>query len=84
MSVASLRDVAQAAGVSVTTVSRVLNGTFDLPERTRTAVEAAILQFNYQPNPHARRLSRGRDITLPLRCRTRWQGFQSMTSPTRS
>jgi LacI family transcriptional regulator len=40
MSVASLRDVAQVAGVSVTTVSRFLNGTLDLPDRTRTAVEA--------------------------------------------
>lgn len=66
MSVASLRDVAQAAGVSVTTVSRFLNGTLDLPERTRTAVEAAILKLNYLPNPHARRLSRGRADTIGL------------------
>lgn len=66
MSVASLRDVAQAAGVSVTTVSRFLNGTLDLPDRTRTAVEAAIRQLNYQPNPHARRLSRGRSDTIGL------------------
>jgi LacI family transcriptional regulator len=66
MSVASLRDVAKAAGVSVTTVSRFLNGTLDLPDRTRTAVEAAIHQLNYQPNPHARRLSRGRSDTIGL------------------
>lgn len=66
MSVANLRDVAQAAGVSVTTVSRFLNGTLDLPERTRTAVEAAILELNYLPNPHARRLSRGRSDTIGL------------------
>lgn len=66
MSVASLRDVAQAAGVSVTTVSRFLNGTLDLPERTRKAVEAAILKLNYLPNPHARRLSRGRADMIGL------------------
>ena len=66
MPVASLRDVAQAAGVSVTTVSRFLNGTLELPERTRTAVEASIRQLNYQPNPHARRLSRGRSDTIGL------------------
>ena len=66
MSVASLRDVAQAAGVSVTTVSRFLNGTLDLPERTRMAVEVAILELNYLPNPHARRLSRGRSDTIGL------------------
>ena len=66
MSVASLRDVAQAAGVSVTTVSRFLNGTLDLPERTRMAVEVAILELNYLPNPHARRLSRGRSDMIGL------------------
>ena len=66
MTVASLKDVAQAAGVSVTTVSRFLNGTLDLPDRTRTAVEAAILALNYLPNPHARSLSRGRSDTIGL------------------
>jgi LacI family transcriptional regulator len=66
MSVASLKDVAQAAGVSVTTVSRFLNGSLDLPDRTRTAVEAAIAALNYLPNPHARRLSRGRSDTIGL------------------
>ena len=66
MAVASLKDVAQAAGVSVTTVSRFLNGSLDLPDRTRTAVEAAILAMNYLPNPHARRLSRGRSDTIGL------------------
>ena len=66
MAVASLKDVAQAAGVSVTTVSRFLNGSLDLPDRTRTAVEAAILALNYLPNPHARRLSRGRSDTIGL------------------
>ncbi len=66
MAVASLKDVARAAGVSVTTVSRFLNGSLDLPERTRLAVEAAILELNYLPNPHARRLSRGRSDTIGL------------------
>jgi LacI family transcriptional regulator len=66
MAVASLKDVAQVAGVSVTTVSRFLNGSLDLPDRTRTAVEAAILALNYQPNQHARRLSRGRSDTIGL------------------
>lgn len=66
MAVASLKDVAQMAGVSVTTVSRFLNGTLDLPDRTRTAVESAILALNYVPNPHARSLSRGRSDTIGL------------------
>lgn len=66
MAVASLKDVAQAAGVSVTTVSRFLNGSLDLPDRTRHAIEGAIRTLNYLPNPHARRLSRGRSDTIGL------------------
>ncbi|CAM5296818.1 LacI family repressor for deo operon, udp, cdd, tsx, nupC, and nupG [Aquamicrobium terrae] len=63
---ASLKDVAGAAGVSVTTVSRLLNGSLALPEETRRRIEDAIRDLNYQPNPHARRLSRGRSDTIGL------------------
>lgn len=62
----SLKDVAQVAGVSVTTVSRLLNGSLQLPAETRTRIEEAIKALNYQPNPHARRLSRGRSDTVGL------------------
>jgi LacI family transcriptional regulator len=63
---AGLKDVARAAGVSVTTVSRFLNGSLDLPDRTRDLVETAIRDLNYSPNPHARRLSLGRSDTIGL------------------
>lgn len=63
---ASLKDVASAAGVSVTTVSRLLNGSLTLPDETRMRIEAAIRDLHYQPNPHARRLSRGRSDTIGL------------------
>jgi LacI family transcriptional regulator len=66
MGVASLKDVAQAARVSVTTVSRFLNGSLELPDRTRLAIESSIRTLNYVPNPHARRLSRGRSDTIGL------------------
>ena len=62
----SLKDVAGAAGVSVTTVSRLLNGSLTLPEETRRRIEDAIRDLNYRPNPHARRLSRGRSDTIGL------------------
>lgn len=64
--VTSLKDVAGVAGVSVTTVSRLLNGSLELPHETRTRIEEAIRDLNYQPNPHARRLSRGRSDTIGL------------------
>lgn len=62
----SLKDVARVAGVSVTTVSRLLNGSLDLPSPTRTRIEDAIRTLNYRPNPHARRLSLGRSDTIGL------------------
>ena len=62
----SLKDVAAAAGVSVTTVSRLVNGSLDLPYETKKRIEDAIRSLNYRPNPHARRLSRGRSDTIGL------------------
>ncbi|MGH6760780.1 MAG: LacI family DNA-binding transcriptional regulator [Phyllobacterium sp.] len=62
----SLKEVARTAGVSVTTVSRLLNGSLDLPPDTKKRIEDAIRRLNYQPNPHARRLSRGRSDTIGL------------------
>jgi LacI family transcriptional regulator len=62
----SLKDVAVAAGVSVTTVSRLLNGSLELPADTKRRIETAIHDLKYEPNPHARRLSRGRSDTIGL------------------
>ncbi|WP_337268533.1 LacI family DNA-binding transcriptional regulator [Oryzifoliimicrobium ureilyticus] len=62
----SLKDVAQAAGVSIATVSRLLNGSLELPVDTKARIYAAIRDLNYIPNPHARRLSRGRSDTIGL------------------
>jgi LacI family transcriptional regulator len=66
MRLPSLKDVARTAGVSVTTVSRLLNGSLDLPPATRIRIEDAIRTLNYRPNPHARRLSLGRSETIGL------------------
>lgn len=63
---ANLQDVAIAANVSKTTVSRYLNGSLELPSRTADAINSAIRQLNYVPNPHARRLSLGRSDTIAL------------------
>lgn len=63
---ANLQNVAAAAGVSKATVSRYLNGSLELPERTASAIDAAIKALDYTPNPHARRLSLGRSDTIAL------------------
>jgi DNA-binding LacI/PurR family transcriptional regulator len=46
----SLKDVAALAGVSPSTVSRVINGTMFVTEETRQRVEAAIEAVDYRPN----------------------------------
>jgi LacI family purine nucleotide synthesis repressor len=56
---ATIKDVAQLAGVSPTTVSIVLNGKAverKIPEETRIRIEQAINQLDYRPNMNARRL----------------------------
>lgn len=58
--------MAQRSGVSVATVSRHLNGHIQLPGATVTRIEEAIRDLGYQPNPHARSLSRGRSDTIGL------------------
>ncbi len=63
---ARLRDVAAAAGVSVAAVSRYLNGTLSLPPATAARIDQAIRALDYRPNPHARRLSRGRSDAIGL------------------
>ena len=51
-----LTDVAKKAGVSVTTVSRVINNHGYLSETTKQKVFAAMKELNYQPNSLARSL----------------------------
>jgi LacI family transcriptional regulator len=62
----SLKDVAKAAGVSVTTVSRHINGMLVLPAETAQRIAEAVRALDYRPNPHARRLSLGRSETIGL------------------
>ena len=52
----SMKDVARLAGVSVMTVSRVVNQSAPVDEQTRRKVENAIQKLQYKPNLLARRL----------------------------
>lgn len=61
-----MRDVARLAGVSVKTVSNVVNDFPHVRAATRTRVLAAIDELGYQMNFSARNLSRGRTGMLTL------------------
>jgi len=57
MSKSNINDVADLAGVSMKTVSRVVNGEPNVRDVTRDKVKVAIAQLNYQPNISARNLA---------------------------
>lgn len=61
---ATVVDVAEAAGVSVATVSRVVNGNYPVRPATRARVEEAIRQLHYVPNVQARELNTKRSSTI--------------------
>lgn len=54
---ATIIDVAKQAGVSVATVSRVVNGNYPVKETTRSKVSKAIDELHYVPNIQARELN---------------------------
>ena len=57
---ATLKDVADLAGVSVKTVSNVVNGYRPVGAATRQRVQQAIDELGYSPNLSARHLRNGR------------------------
>jgi DNA-binding LacI/PurR family transcriptional regulator len=63
---ANLKDIAREAGVSVTTVSRALNGYSDVSEATRRKIERVAEDMGYEPNTTARNLQRRRTDTIGL------------------
>ncbi|WP_067732561.1 LacI family DNA-binding transcriptional regulator [Novosphingobium naphthalenivorans] len=62
----TIADVAALAGVSMMTVSRVINSEPKVRQSTRDAVNAAIAQLNYAPNRAARSLAGAAQIRLGL------------------
>jgi LacI family transcriptional regulator len=63
---ATIRDVASAAGVSVSTASKALNGQGKLREETRERVAQAARRLGFEPNPLAQALLAGRSFTVGL------------------
>lgn len=64
----TIRDVASKAGVSIKTVSRVLNHEPMVGEETLTRVENVMAELGYVPNILAQRLARGRSKVIGLLC----------------
>jgi DNA-binding LacI/PurR family transcriptional regulator len=62
----TIRDVAGRAGVSVATVSYVVNGTRRVSAGTRSRVERAIAELGFEPNSAARGLKRHRAASIGL------------------
>jgi len=60
----TIKDVAQAAGVSTQTVSRVMNKFSYVSDETRQRVEAVVNQLGYRPSTLARSLIQQRSYTL--------------------
>ncbi len=63
---ATIREVAEMAGVSQMTVSRVLNRSESVRKSTRERVDQAIQALNYRPNLMARSLAGGKSLFIGL------------------
>lgn len=63
---ATISDVAEQAKVSISTVSRVLNGTAPVDEETAERVRTTIATLNYTPHAAARTLASRRTNTIGL------------------
>lgn len=61
---ATMKDIASYVGVSVSTVSRVLNNSAPVDRETREKINQAILKLGYRPNVMAKALKEGRSKTI--------------------
>ncbi len=66
MAAPTIYDVAEAAGVATSTVSRAFSNPGRVARATRDHVLAVAAELGYQPNPHARALLSGRHHTVAM------------------
>ena len=62
----TIKDIAKLAGVSVSTVSRVLNDHPDVSEKAKEKVLAVVNEYNYIPNTSARDLGKSSSDNIGL------------------
>ncbi|CAM2070153.1 LacI family DNA-binding transcriptional regulator [Sulfidibacter corallicola] len=72
-----MRDVAEHVGMSMMTVSRVLNNESSVREATRERVMAAVKELGYRPNISARNLATSRSYYIGLICDNPSAGYMS-------
>ena len=60
----TIRELSKRCGLSISTVSKALNGYTDISEATREAVTLAAKEIGYYPNAHARALKTKRSYNL--------------------
>lgn len=82
MKIYTIRDIAEIAGVSVTTVSRVLNHRPDVSKATRRKVEQVMAECNFVGNANARGLKQSYSPIAALILRGRSNPFLSMLAET--
>lgn len=64
----TIYDISEKAGVSIATVSRVLNGSSNVSEKTRKKVLDVISRYEYTPNAFARGLGLNTMNTIGIMC----------------
>jgi len=60
----TIKDIARALNLSVSTVSKALRGSHEISEETKKTVSAYAISHNYKPNPIAQSLKRGRSKSI--------------------
>ncbi|OZG61909.1 LacI family transcriptional regulator [Bifidobacterium lemurum] len=66
MAYVTIRDVAKHAGISVSTVSRALNGNGRISKETKATVERAVAELNYIPDSRAQAMRSSKTRTVGL------------------
>ena len=66
MKIVTIKDVANHSGVSISTVSHVVNGTRFVAPETRERVEISITKLGYVANAAARHLKSGKMRTIAM------------------
>ena len=62
----TIRDISRKCGLSVSTVSKALNGYSDVSEKTRNLIIETARELGYIPNAHARALKTNRTYNIGI------------------